>query len=75
MCVMYLKFVNSCSHNITNYWTQCIAGSNKGIEPDMACSMIQRLDNDGYTVGTLHADNGATTQSRLHRSIIKKKMI
>ncbi|CAG2188661.1 unnamed protein product [Mytilus edulis] len=41
--------------------------SNKGIEPDMACSMIQRLDNDGYTVGTLHADNGATTQSRLHR--------
>ncbi|VDI41630.1 Hypothetical predicted protein [Mytilus galloprovincialis] len=46
---------------------QIVGGSNKGIEPDMACSMTQRLDNDGYTVGTVHADNGATTQSRLHR--------
>ncbi|XP_071162389.1 uncharacterized protein [Mytilus edulis] len=47
-------------------------GSSKGMEPDMACSMIQRLAEDGYTVGTLHADNDATTQSRLPRSIIKK---
>ncbi|XP_063442585.1 uncharacterized protein LOC134722882 [Mytilus trossulus] len=52
-------------------WT----GSSKGMEPDMACSMIQRLAEDGYTVGTLHADNDATTQSRLPRSIIKKKVI
>ncbi|CAC5420498.1 unnamed protein product [Mytilus coruscus] len=42
------------------------------MEPDMACSMIQRLAEDGYTVGTLHSDNDATTQSRLPRSIIKK---
>ncbi|VDI63174.1 Hypothetical predicted protein [Mytilus galloprovincialis] len=48
-------------------------GSSKGMEPDMACSMIQRLAEDGYTVGTLHADNDATTQSRLPRSIIKKR--
>ncbi|XP_063406005.1 uncharacterized protein LOC134689966 [Mytilus trossulus] len=47
-------------------------GSSKGMEPDMACSMIQRLAEDGYTVGTLHADIDATTQSRLPRSIIKK---
>ncbi|CAC5411937.1 unnamed protein product [Mytilus coruscus] len=47
-------------------------GSSKGMEPDMACSMIQRLAEDGFTVGTLHADNDATTQSRLPRSIIKK---
>ncbi|XP_076110691.1 uncharacterized protein LOC143079310 isoform X2 [Mytilus galloprovincialis] len=47
-------------------------GSSKGMEPDMACSMIQRLAEDGYTVGTLHADNDATTQSRLPCSIIKK---
>ncbi|CAC5357712.1 unnamed protein product [Mytilus coruscus] len=55
-------------HECNVNWT----GSSKGMEPDMACSMIQRLAEDGYTVGTLHADNDATTQSRLPRSIIKK---
>ncbi|CAG2220541.1 unnamed protein product [Mytilus edulis] len=56
-------------HECNVNWT----GSSKGMEPDMACSMIQRLAEDGYTVGTLHADNDATTQSRLPRSIIKKR--
>ncbi|CAG2198046.1 unnamed protein product [Mytilus edulis] len=55
-------------HECNVNWT----GSSKGMEPDMACSMIQRLAEDGYTVGTLHADNDATTQSRLPRSINKK---
>ncbi|CAC5375466.1 unnamed protein product [Mytilus coruscus] len=45
-------------HECNVNWT----GSSKGMEPDMACSMIQRLAEDGYTVGTLHADNDATTQ-------------
>ncbi|CAC5355728.1 unnamed protein product [Mytilus coruscus] len=55
-------------HECNVNWT----GSSKGMEPDIACSMIQRLAEDGYTVGTLHADNDATSQSRLPRSIIKK---
>ncbi|CAC5356263.1 unnamed protein product [Mytilus coruscus] len=45
-------------HECNVNWT----GSSKGMEPDMACSMIQRLAEDGFTVGTLHADNDATTQ-------------
>ncbi|CAC5420363.1 unnamed protein product [Mytilus coruscus] len=55
-------------HECNVNWT----GSSKGMEPDMACSMIQGLLRIDITVGTLHADNDATTQSRLPRSIIKK---
>ncbi|CAC5366566.1 unnamed protein product [Mytilus coruscus] len=33
-------------HECNVNWT----GSSKGMEPDMACSMIQRLAEDGYTV-------------------------
>lgn len=35
------------------------------MEPDMACSMINRMENNGYPVTTIHADNDATTQARL----------
>ena len=40
----------------------------------MACSIIKRMADGGCTVGTIHADNDATTTSRLPTSI-KKKMI
>jgi hypothetical protein len=42
------------------------------MEPDMACEMIKNMKDKGYTVGTLHADNDATTQSRLPSSIKKR---
>ncbi|CAG2195042.1 unnamed protein product [Mytilus edulis] len=71
-CSIYQYYIGKnepkATHECNVNWT----GSSKGMEPDMACSMIQRLAEDGYTVGTLHADNDATTQSRLPRSIIKK---
>ncbi|CAG2225446.1 unnamed protein product [Mytilus edulis] len=40
-------------------------GSSKGMEPDMALSMVTRMDNRGCTVGIIHADNDSTTTSRL----------
>ncbi|XP_021350881.1 uncharacterized protein LOC110448777 [Mizuhopecten yessoensis] len=56
------------NHECNVNWT----GSSKGMEPDMACSMIKRMADKGYEVGTLHADNDTTTQSRLPPSIKKK---
>lgn len=42
------------------------------MEPDMACSMINNMAKDGFAVGTLHADNDTTTQSRLPPTIQKR---
>lgn len=42
-----------------------VTGSSKGMEPDMALSMVTRMDDRGCTVGTIHADNDSTTTSRL----------
>ncbi|CAG2241504.1 unnamed protein product [Mytilus edulis] len=50
-------------------------GSSKGMEPDMALSMVTRMDNRGCTVGIIHADNDSTTTSRLKQKFanIKKR--
>ncbi|XP_062585112.1 uncharacterized protein LOC134246768 [Saccostrea cucullata] len=42
------------------------------MEPDMACCIIQKMEDKGHEIGTLHADNDTTTQSRLPSTIIKK---
>lgn len=47
-------------------------GSSKGMEPNMACSIINNMAKDGFAVGTLHADNDTTTQSRLPPTIQKR---
>ncbi|CAG2199317.1 unnamed protein product [Mytilus edulis] len=48
-------------------------GSSKGMEPDMALSMVTRMDNRGCTVGIIHADNDSTTTSRLKQKFANKK--
>ena len=35
------------------------------MEPDMASTMVQKVTDDGYNVGTIHADNDSTTTARL----------
>lgn len=42
------------------------------MEPDMICSIINNMAKDGFAVGTLHADNDTTTQSRLPPTIQKR---
>ena len=38
----------------------------------MACSIMKDMADKGFEVGTLHADNDATTQSRLPSTNTKK---
>lgn len=40
----------------------------------MACFIIKDMTDKGFKVGTLHADNDSTTQSRLPSSITKQEM-
>lgn len=42
------------------------------MEPDMACSIIKKMEDKGFKMETLHADNDTTTQSRLPSQIKKK---
>ena len=42
----------------------------------MALSMVDRMEERGYSVGVIHADNDSTTTSRLkakYPQIIKKR--
>ena len=41
-----------------------LTGSSKAMEPDMAISMVERMNEKGCSVGVIHADNDSTT-SRL----------
>ena len=80
-----LESVPNCIHKVlenarkryswTMRTTMSFKGSSKGMEADMASTIISRVKEDGYEVGTLHADNDSSTYSRLqaeHRSIEKK---
>ncbi|XP_021350929.1 uncharacterized protein LOC110448808 [Mizuhopecten yessoensis] len=76
------KFCSICQHHLGRKDTipnhQCNSnwqGSSKGMEPDMALSMVTRMDDRGCTVGIIHADNDSTTTSRLRQKFenIKKR--
>ncbi|XP_063436090.1 uncharacterized protein LOC134717530 [Mytilus trossulus] len=76
------KLCSICQHHLGRKETvpnhQCNSnwhGSSKAMEPDMALSMVTRMDNRGCTVGIIHADNDSTTSSRLKQKFanIKKR--
>lgn len=50
-------------------------GSSKGMEPDMAITMLHKMREKGYEVSVLHSDNDSTTAARLktHFSNLIKK--
>ena len=52
-----------------------LTGSSKAMEPDMAISMVERMNDKGCSVGVIHADNDSTTTSRLKEKFgnIKKR--
>ncbi|XP_052085083.1 uncharacterized protein LOC127722226 [Mytilus californianus] len=74
------KLCSICQHHLGRKETipnhQCNSnwqGSSKGMEPDMALSMVTRMDDRGCTVGIIHADNDSTTTWKQKFEKIKKR--
>ena len=48
------------SHDCSVNWH----GSSKAMEPDMAASMVHHLNDEGFKMDVIHADNDSTTAAR-----------
>jgi hypothetical protein len=44
-------------HECSKNWD----GSSKSMEPDMAVAMAHKMENDGFRIDAIHADNDSTT--------------
>ena len=51
-------------HECSKNWD----GSSKSMEPDMAVAMAHKMENEGFRIDAIHADNDSTT-------IMKLKMV
>ena len=43
--------------NVINLMSTVLTGSSKAMEPNMAISMVERMNDRGCSVGVMHADN------------------
>jgi len=58
-------------HECSKNWD----GSSKSMEPDMAVAMAPKLEDDGFPIDAIHADNDWTTIKKLKMDFkdLKKK--